>query len=75
MMQLLVHMGCSETSFTYLLGPTKTVGIKLESLDLSENGAELDVVGTVAGDPSEEPPVIEVENGLLKGRIEGGMPI
>jgi hypothetical protein len=46
----------------------------LKALDLPKDHAKLDVDRAVAGDVGEEPPVIEVKDGLLEGGVYGSMP-
>jgi hypothetical protein len=69
----LVGMRSHKSPLANLSARADRFGIKLKSLDLSQDGAKLDVVGAVSGDLGVESPVVELEDGLLHGGKEGGV--
>jgi hypothetical protein len=61
-----VRMCSCESPLTQLSCSTDGLGVEMETLDLSKDGAELDVVGAMTGDLGVEPPVIELQYCLLQ---------
>jgi hypothetical protein len=60
-------MRCRKSSLAYLSCGADRLSVKVEMLDLPEDGTELDVIGVVSGDFGIESPVVEVEDCLLHG--------
>jgi hypothetical protein len=67
--QPLVGTRRGESSLAQLAGDTDCLCVELQSLDLSEDHAEFDVVRTMACDFGVKAPIVEVEDGFLKGGV------
>jgi hypothetical protein len=71
--EALVCVRCRKPPLAYFACGADCLCVKVEALDLPEDGPELDVVGTVSRDLGVEAPVVEVEDRLLHHAKEGGV--
>jgi hypothetical protein len=65
--EALVRVCSCEPPFAYLASCANRFGVEVEALDLSEDGAKLDVVSAVSGNLGVETPIVEVQDRLLHG--------
>jgi hypothetical protein len=63
--EALVRMRRHKPPLTDLSCGADHFSVEVEPLDLPEDGAKLDIVGTVSGDFGVEPPVVELQDRLL----------